>query len=345
HGRDSVAYQNLRDAMENSVELMNTEYKAAKLTAQAFGLDMEQMPREVKDALLTSGEESLEAEEKKTYALELVVGEEYVQKKKLISSHIQKCLDDLSKEMRYEQTRSSEKLEKQVFVEHLLTVVLILIMLGIVLFTYFMIIKPLQKCVELIRDEKDIPVKGAYEIRFLAKTYNLMYNTNLSNKERLTYAATHDKLTGLYNRRGYDFLIKNVDIETSSLVLFDLDNFKGVNDSFGHDVGDKVLKTVADAIFTSFRSQDYICRIGGDEFAVIMVHADEQLMELMKKKIRSINEILAEPIEGQPTMSVSAGMAFGKKNHTVETIFKEADEALYNAKNSGRKTLCFYGYK
>ena len=244
--------------------------------------------------------------------------------------------------MHEQQLNAAEKLERQVFTEHLLTVLLILIVLAIVLLTFFMVIKPLQKCVELIRDEKDIPVMGAYEIRFLAKTYNLMYNTNLSNKERLTYAATHDKLTGLYNRRGYDFLIKNVDLETSSLVLFDIDNFKTVNDGSGHDVGDKVLKRVSETIFNSFRSQDYTCRIGGDEFAVIMVHADSQLKGLMKKKISMINEILAEEVEGEPLISVSAGMAFGRKTDTPESIFKCADEALYDAKEGGRKRLCFY---
>ena len=341
--RSKAAYQSLVGAMEDSVELMDTEYRAAKLTAQAFGLSMEELPAEVQEAVLTDEEDELGSEEKKAYAINLLFGEQYSAKKAAINGQTQKCLSELSGELQAEQNEASAKLERQVFAEHLLTVVYMLIMIAVVVMTFFMIIKPLQKSVELIRDEKDIPITGAYEIRFLAKTYNLMYNTNLSNKEKLTYAATHDKLTGLYNRRGYDFLIKNVDLETSSLVLFDIDIFKDVNDENGHDVGDRVLRRVSETIFNSFRSQDYICRIGGDEFAVIMVHADEQLINLMKKKIQLINEILSEEIEGEPTVSVSAGMAFGKKADTTETIFKKADEALYKAKGGGRKQLCFYG--
>ncbi|MCR5338573.1 MAG: GGDEF domain-containing protein [Lachnospiraceae bacterium] len=343
HGRNFASYKSLTQAMNDSVELMDTEYRAAKLTAQAFGIAEDTLPEEVLSAVLTEYEEGLDSEEKKDYAIKLLIGEEYNKMKTSISSHMQQCLRELSEELMAEQNAAAKKLEQQVFVEHVLSVVLILIMLAIVMMTFFMIIKPLQKCVELIRDEKDIPINGAYEIRFLAKTYNLMYNANLSNKEKLTYAATHDKLTGLYNRRGYDFLIKNVDLETSSLVLFDIDYFKEVNDGNGHDVGDRILRRVSETIFNSFRSQDYVCRIGGDEFAVIMVHADEQLTNLMKKKIQMINEVLSEEIDGEPTVSVSAGMVFGKKTDTPETIFKKADEVLYQAKGGGRKQLCFYG--
>ena len=226
-------------------------------------------------------------------------------------------------------------------VEHVLTWVLIILMFTIVFLTYKLIIRPLKESVSFIRNEKDIPLYGAYEIRFLAKTYNLMYHTHIANKEQLNFEATHDELTGLYNRRGYEFLIDNVDLETSALLLFDLDEFKSVNDTYGHDVGDKVLLRASDAIAKSFRNEDYVCRLGGDEFVVIMVHATSDMQELIKGKIQRLNDGLKDDKEGVPAISVSVGVAFGKIGLEPEELLKNADKALYDVKNSGRKNVGF----
>lgn len=193
----------------------------------------------------------------------------------------------------------------------------------------------------MIREEKEIPLKGAYEVRFLAKTYNLMFQSGVKNQEKLAYEATHDSLTGLYNRRGYEFLVRNVDWETSALILLDLDDFKSINDNYGHDVGDAVLKKAAAAILKSFRSQDFVCRIGGDEFAVIMLHSYVALTELIQKKVDGMNEILSQT-EGIPAVSLSAGVAFGHQDQDKEVLFKQADEALYQAKDKGKRSIVFY---
>ena len=171
-------------------------------------------------------------------------------------------------------------------------------------------------------------------MRFLARTYNLMNRVSRESKERLEYEATHDPLTGLYNRRGYDFLLNNVDIYTSAFLLIDLDKFKSINDNYGHDVGDKALTKVAEILHKSFRAQDYVCRIGGDEFAVIMIHAESQLTGRIQNKIREINEQLkiSDKDEGLPPLSLSVGVVFGDQDYTLDEVFKEADKALYKAK-------------
>lgn len=343
HRGKTVAFHNLKNAMAESLDLMNLEYYAARLTIAADGQSVSEYPEAIRKVKLTRADEALSEGEKRAAAEVLLFGEAYREKKRLISEHMSTCLEELEAEMHKEQLAVSGKLKDQVFIEHLLTLLLIAIMLGLVLLTSWFIILPLQKCVELIRDEKDIPLKGVYEIQFLAKTYNLMHHTNLQNKERLTYEATHDKLTGLYNRRGFDFLMKNVELETSALMLFDLDRFKQVNDSFGHDVGDKVLIRAADTIFGNFRGQDYICRIGGDELAVIMMRTDSTLTELLRRKVEKINERLATAEEnGVPSVSVSVGVAFGDDGVNGETLMKQADEALYEAKEGGRSDVCFY---
>ena len=169
-----------------------------------------------------------------------------------------------------------------------------------------------------------------------------MFQSSLKSQEKLAYEATHDNLTGLYNRRGYDFLIQNIDWETSALILLDLDDFKKVNDEHGHDVGDIVLKRAANAIMKSFRSQDFVCRIGGDEFAVIMVHSYVGLTDLIRRKVDTMNEVLAQGDETIPAVTVSVGVAFGHQDQEKEALFKQADEALYRAKDMGKRGIAFY---
>ena len=342
HG-ETLAYRDLNAAMQESVSLMNTEYHAARLAVEAYGLNVEDFPEEVATYKLKADELSMEPSKQKEAAELLLFDDAYSREKAQITEHITNCLSDLSNEMNAEQTEISDRLKKQVVAEHALTVILIVIMLCIVLLTTRLVVNPLMKCVDLIRDEMDIPVKGVYEIRFLAKTYNLIHRTNLQSREQLTYEAMHDKLTGLYNRRGYDYIMKNVDLYTSALLLFDVDKFKHINDTLGHDCGDKALVRVTDLIIKSFRSQDYICRLGGDEIAVVMVHTDETLTKLLKKKIKKINDSLKEEKDGLPSFSVSAGMAFGEDGIDGEILFKRADEALYEAKNAGRSNVRIFG--
>ena len=338
----SVAYHNLEAAMHSSEELMKTEYYAAKLAIQAYGYNMESYPEAIKNLELRKQDENMSDEDKMKTAVDMLFNEEYSDRKNHISSHISKCLEELNEELDTQQLELEAKLKHQVFLEHVLTVVLIVILLGVVFLTAYLIIVPLTKAVDHIRDEQDVPLTGAYEVRFLAKTYNLMYQTNLVNKEKLSFEATHDKLTGRYNRRGYDFLLKNVDMETSTLLIIDLDTFKKINDTFGHDVGDKVLIKAADVLYNSFRQQDYVCRIGGDEFAVIMVHSGPSLKSLIERKVQIMNEKMSESGNGIPESSFSVGVAFGENGESVEQIFKNADAALYEAKKSGKCSVVFH---
>lgn len=337
----TMAYQNLQEAMDDSMELMNTELYAAKLAVIGYGYNLESFPVQVQNAQIKKNDLALSKEAKIRMAEDLMFDENYMAKKDSISKHIDFCLNDLMDEMNAKQQDMTNRVRKQVWFEHFLTWFLIVITLMVVLLTAKLIIVPIKKAVERIREEKDIPLSGAYEVRFLAKTYNLMYQTNVVNKEKLNYEATHDKLTGLYNRRGYEFLLSNVDMESATLLILDLDKFKQINDMYGHDMGDKVLIKTADVIYNSFRSQDYVCRIGGDEFAVIMVHCNSTLKELIERKVEIMNDKMQNAIDGVPAITVSVGAAFGEDGHSVDRIFKSADEALYNAKQSGSGRIKF----
>ena len=156
------------------------------------------------------------------------------------------------------------------------------------------------------------------------------------------YRATHDSLTSLYNRAGYDLLINSLDLKTTYLLLIDADSFKTVNDTCGHETGDRVLGKIADTIRHSFRSEDHICRIGGDEFVVFLVHTDERQKQLIISRINRINAELSAPADGLPPISISVGIAHGRDAEDPGELFERADRALYATKNNGKRGYTFY---
>ena len=333
----------LAQAMDVSMKLMDREYYSARLALAAYGYPQDEYPQQVMGVVLSEHDEALDEQGKLALAMDMLFDDEYRKSKDAISDSMQKCLDELVEIIDEKNIENASRMKRQVVIEHILTVMMIVILLGIVMLTRYLVLIPLKRSIEKIREEKVLDVKGAYEMRFLARTYNLMNRVSRESKEKLEYEATHDPLTGLYNRRGYDFLLNNVDIYTSAFLLIDLDKFKSINDNYGHDVGDKALTKVAKILHKSFRAQDYVCRIGGDEFAVIMIHAESQLTGRIQNKIRDINEQLkiANKDEGVPPISLSVGVVFGDQNYSIDEIFKEADKALYKAKEDANREVVF----
>lgn len=153
----------------------------------------------------------------------------------------------------------------------------------------------------------------------------------------LAILAEIDGLTGIYNRRSFDNdLNRRMDEETLALIIFDIDWFKQINDTYGHAVGDDVLITIASLVKMHLRDTDYFYRIGGEEFAIISIgnNASEikGLVERLLMLIGSHNFNLRENVH------ISAGIAFKSSGDTLASLFKKADDALYKAKESGRNT-------
>ena len=226
-------------------------------------------------------------------------------------------------------------MKKTILQQRIMIGATILAMIAITLMFMRMVVGPLLKAVTYIRRDQELPVEGAAEFRFLVREYNAAHRSNADQKQELAFEATHDNLTGVYNRNGYDSIRQSVDWSTSALVLFDLDQFKSVNDKFGHAMGDRVLARAAKTIQNAFRAKDFVCRIGGDEFAVIMVSITTQSGQVIRDKVRRINEELGRPADGMPGIHISSGAAFGALIPDFDTLFHEADAALYRIKNQG----------
>ncbi|MBQ1568152.1 MAG: GGDEF domain-containing protein, partial [Erysipelotrichaceae bacterium] len=186
------------------------------------------------------------------------------------------------------------------------------------------------------------PETGANEFRYLARAYNKMYDAYKKSLERLNFKASHDELTGAYNRAGYDLLISGIDLNNTYMMLFDVDNFKSINDTYGHETGDKVLVKLVKVMKKNFRNDDCICRIGGDEFVVLMLHSSDIDRNLIAQKIEEINRELSEIDDGLPAASISVGIVHGTDAKDAESLFEKSDAAMYRSKQNGKNTYTFY---
>ena len=334
------ALSQLQRAMDNSVKLMSREYYAMRLVIDAKGYT--NYPEMLQSVTLSAEDMALSPEEKMFRAVEIVHDDEYWEQKDIIRANMRASLDELE-QMAYEEDAamlSSFGNEMRV-----VRVIILLQTIGI----FFMVwltarlgIHPVLNAVERIKEDSPIPEVGANEFRYLARTYNKMYEVYKSSLEHLNFKASHDELTGAYNRTGYDLLLTSIDMNSTYLMLFDVDNFKSINDTYGHEIGDKVLIKLVQILKNNFRSDDYICRVGGDEFMVFMVHSPKTQHELIVSKIEIILKKLADTTDGLPPTSVSVGVAHGTDATDAENVFNLTDKAMYLAKQSGKHGYAFY---
>ena len=334
--RDSAAYGHLSTALSLSNELMLDEYQAMKLILSTGNYDEALIPDVIKETELNAGDTGKSTEEKRLTAFDLVYGDRYEDYKTRIRSNTALCTQELIEASERERVAQDNRMNLLLGIQTVLTVAMLAVVLLIVLFISGWIRRPLSRMVEQMKAKETVPPSGAEELRFVSETYNSIFEENRRTHERLTYGNMHDALTGLYNRSAYDFMRHDLDMSRNALLLVDVDKFKSVNDTYGHDVGDLVLKRVAEVLKYSFRSTDLVFRLGGDEFVVIMSNVDSSMRDQVKRKIDQANVMLQKPKDDLPPTSLSVGVAFADRENPDGDIFKDADTALYRVKEAGR---------
>ena len=172
----------------------------------------------------------------------------------------------------------------------------------------------------------------------------LMLNEQLKEKnEKLLKSAITDELTGVYNRKFFEKrVVEEMEIadranEHISLIIFDLDRFKLVNDNFGHQFGDEVLKRTTQIAGDLIRKTDFLNRVGGEEFAIILPNTNKTQAVFVAEKVRKALEDNKHFKVGQVTGSF--GVAERMKAESLRSWYKRADNALYQAKNTGRNRV------
>ncbi len=161
-------------------------------------------------------------------------------------------------------------------------------------------------------------------------------NREIQASEDLEWLANTDALTGLYNRRKLEDMLETSmrTNRTFSVILFDIDHFKHINDKYGHKTGDKILKTIVHTVKRNISEDDIFFRWGGDEFIILANHARLNQAFRLAEKVRT--SILAENVGLKNPVTISLGIAEYHEDETSEHLIAQADEALYCAKENGR---------
>lgn len=168
--------------------------------------------------------------------------------------------------------------------------------------------------------------------------------------DQLRILAERDPLTGLSNRRGFDLALKASTAKSKrsheriALILIDLDDFKTVNDTLGHEAGDKLLIELSVRLRGIVRDTDFICRLGGDEFLILAtsIFQEEQIAQLVERLTQTLNKPI-KLFDKELLVTASIGVAFlGQCAENSEELLKCADIAMYKAKQNGRNQAHFY---
>jgi diguanylate cyclase (GGDEF)-like protein len=170
---------------------------------------------------------------------------------------------------------------------------------------------------------------------------------NISERKRLEaeleHRATHDPLTGIYNRTKLEAFLEHEIARAQrsdaplTLILFDVDLFKAVNDTYGHNVGDAILKRLVTVVTGRIRASDLLARWGGEEFVILLPDTTAEGGRHLAESIRAA--VAATTFEGPEQVTISLGVAEHRPGEPQKELIKRVDDALYAAKGAGRNTV------
>lgn len=165
----------------------------------------------------------------------------------------------------------------------------------------------------------------------------------LELKEELERLASADPLTGIFNRRKFheilSMAISNAERHDHrfALLMIDIDHFKKINDTFGHQAGDGVLRVVCELIEASVRNADQLFRVGGEEFCLLATVVNKEDVHILAEKLRQM--VASHTFAEINKVTISIGIAHFREGDTQESIYARADEAMYEAKRMGRNCI------
>ncbi|WP_073073701.1 GGDEF domain-containing protein [Thermosipho atlanticus] len=169
--------------------------------------------------------------------------------------------------------------------------------------------------------------------------------SNAYKIEQIKLLSITDHLTGIYNRRYFEIRLKE-EIERAkrnksafSIILFDIDDFKLINDSYGHEIGDKILKKIVDLVKSRIRSTDLFFRWGGDEFIILLPDTDLNNAKVLAEQLRQ--KIYETNFEINNNISASFGITSYTKGISLTELMKKIDFLMYEAKKLGKNKICY----
>lgn len=332
--KSDLALQRLRIALEQGNGLIEMELYAMRLVCEA--MQEKDLPTAISKIAIGDLDKSSSPQEMKETAINNLFGDGYMIYKLRLNSNCQLTVAAIEQQIKKDLNMNADQLGSNIRRLRVLFFVLLIVNVFIFIGFGFLVILPLGKFRTSIENDEKLDVIGSLEFKSLAESYNEIYEIKAQNEKSLLKKAEYDGLTGILNRRAFDQIC-----ETSAqkeqkiaLLLIDMDNFKNVNDTYGHLGGDNALKSLAAALSETFRDTDYVARVGGDEFAAILPNCDASAANAIKKKIERINKRLSQLAEH--FVSVSVGVAFSDNGFSKE-LYDKADKALYIVKERGKR--------
>lgn len=248
--------------------------------------------------------------------------------------------------------KSSQELHRHYLLLIILYTTLASATLFITVFIVYSIYKPLTLITKFISKEtkkQEFEANLIYhttnEFGVIADNINALINHSKKLLSEKDYIAYHDALTGIFNRHKFINLLDN-EIKRSNrynhtfaFIILDIDHFKSVNDTYGHQTGDLVLKELANIVKNNMRTTDIFARWGGEEFVLLIPETDQSGAFDFSEKIRRAVEINKFQTVGKVTISI--GVTLYSTGDTLETMCSRADKGLYSSKESGRNKVTF----
>lgn len=333
-----LALQRLKIAMEQGQSLINMELYAIRLAYKVMDKDVADLPPQIADIPIRNIDATVSNERLKETAVNNLFGEGYLIYKTRINENCRLTISAIEQQIKDELNLNASELGVNINRLRLLFLMLLIANVSLFIAFAYLIILPLEKFKMAIENDERLNVIGSLECKHLAESYNEIYELKAQNEKSLLKKAEYDALTGILNRRAFDQVCHTSSEKKQpvALLLIDMDNFKYINDNYGHAGGDTALKELARILTETFRTDDYVARIGGDEFAAILPNCSKQAANIVKRKILSVNEKLVNIKDGIKPVSVSVGVAFSEKGFS-EDVFKNADRALYIVKENGKR--------
>lgn len=339
----------LSQAKEESDKIMKIEYRIIRLVSSANGIAGIITTEEYNDYHLTKEESLMSPSKKMQIARSLAFNSQYLQYSSDVSSHIKMFSQMILKNRQAEVEAYSEMISGHIKNQYIMTGVLVVVIFAVIFLYYVKVSVVIRKYMRSIMQDDLLTKTGVRELRYFAGAYNENAKKKMEQEKKLRFRADFDALTGVSNRGAFEKYVEERLADENridgSFLLVDVDKFKFVNDGYGHEVGDTVLKNVAEALRDKFRSQDVVGRLGGDEFAVWIDGASEKRASYISERIKEINAELGQPEEGMPVVSISVGISFAEKGDIFKDIYKKSDEALYTVKEHGRCGCAVYEKK
>ena len=332
----------LENALDSSNRLADKEVYAMRLVGDVYGFS--NLPDAIKTVSIREEDVYLTDEEKKDKAINMVFGDDYSTLKGVIDKDVEDSLQLLISITTERKTEANNNLIGVLIIHEILGISTLLIVLTLGVITYILLLIPLKRSIEAINENKRIDVYGSKELNIVVKAYNEMFENNQKQQKALQYEVSHDILTGISNRHEYTSICNRLAKSNVIYIIADVDKFKGINDTFGHAIGDQVLSEVARKLRETFLNHDRVFRVGGDEFIIFIEDVSKERKKELELTLENINNTFAQRHEyqGFPLVSLSFGVVEKDENMTFEDAYRRADKALYKVKATGGCGFEFY---